>query len=128
MMRHRKQIERPQRPHPVPALREVRQVPGQCRRVARHVGDLARAQPRQVLDHLLARARARRVQDDQVALRDACAGQDLVDLALFDADAVQVLEVVAGVLDRALAGLDAEHRALLADALADGSGEEADAW
>lgn len=67
-------------------------------------------------------ARAGRVQDDEVAFGDAGAGQDLVDLAVFDADAVQVREVVAGVLDRALAGLDAEDRALLADALADGAG------
>ena len=36
-------------------------------------------------------------------------------------------EVVPGVLDRALAGLDAEDRALVADAVGERAGEEADA-
>ncbi len=123
MRSHREQVERPQRPHLVSPVPEVRQVARQRRRVAGHVRDAAGSQPREVLDGRLAGARARRVQDDQVALRDARAGQDLVDLAVLDADPVQVLEVVPGVLDRALAGLDAQHRALLADPLADGAGK-----
>lgn len=70
-------------------------------------------------------ARAWGVQDDQVRLGDLGAGQDRVDLAVFDADPGQVLEVVLGVLRRAAAGFDAEHRARLAHALGDGSREQA---
>ncbi len=44
MVRHRKQIERPQHPHPIPPLPEIPQIPRQRRRIASHIRDPARAQ------------------------------------------------------------------------------------
>ncbi|CAL2070883.1 protein of unknown function [Streptomyces murinus] len=127
MMRHRKQIERPQHPHPIPVLPEVPQIPRQRRRIARHVRDAPGPQGREVLHRVAAGARAGWVEDDQVDLGDARAREDGFDLALFDADAGEVGQVVAGVLDGAFAGLDAEDRTLVAQAVGEGAGEEADA-
>lgn len=70
---------------------------------------------------LPAAAYARGVEDDEVGLGDAGAGEDGFDLAVLDADAVEVGEVVAGVLDGSLAGFDAEDGAGVADALGDGA-------